>query len=311
MAPHQRKKSPAAQPLPAQRHAVNVPAAGIAVGAEAHWGAVPVEAAPQPVRAFPAHTASLHAVAAWLTLCGITTVALDSTGGYWLPLCEWLEPQGVEVMLVDPGTLPTNGRPKTDVHDGPWLQRLQTLGLRSAALRPDDPVVVLRSSLRLRLTLLADAARHIQHRQKALTQMHSKWPHVVSDRTGVTGLRLIKAMLTGARDPRRLAALRDQRCKANAAPLAPALHGTWREEHLVALQQAGAASEFCHQQIQECDAKIAAQLQTFEDRSKGESVPPKARKRHRTRFSCETRPLLHRMTGVDLTTIEGIDETTA
>jgi hypothetical protein len=268
---HKRQKSPAEQQLPAPLHAVHVPAAGIDVGAEAHGVAVPVEADPQPVRAFPAHTASLHALAAWLTRCGITTVALESTGVSGIPLCELLETQGFEVMLVDPGTMPKHGRPKTDVHDGQWLQRLHTLGRLSAACRPDDPVVVLRSSLRLRLTLLADAARHIQPMQKALTQMHSTWPHVVSDMPGVTGLRILKAMLHGARDPRRLATLRDQRGQENEATLAQALHGTWREEHLFARHQAGAASAFCHQHIQEGDAKIAAQWQTFEDRSKGES----------------------------------------
>ncbi len=292
VAKHQRKKSPAEQQLPAQLHAVNVHAAGIDVGAEAHGVAVPVEADPQPVRAFPA-------------------LARESTGVSWIPLCELLETQGFEVIRVDPGTMPKNGRPQTDVHDGQWLQRLHTLGLLSAAFRPDDPVVVLRSSLRLRLTLVADAARHMQHMQKALTQMHSTLPHVVSDMTGVTGLRIIKAMLHGERDPRRRATLRDPRCKEDETPIAQALHGTWREEHLFALHQAVAAYEFCHQHIQEGDAKIAAQLQTFEDRSKGESFPPKPRKRHRNRLSFETRPLLYRMTGVDLTKIEGIDETTA
>jgi transposase len=147
--------------------------------------------------------------------------------------------------------------------------------------------------------------------QKALTQMNIKLQHVVSDITGVTGLRIIKAILAGERDPLRLATLRDWRCKEDQATIAQALHGTWREEHLFALQQAVAAYEFCHQQIAACDAKIATQLQTFEDRSKGESLPPKPRKRHRNRLSFATRPLLYRMTGVDLTQIEGIDETTA
>src|SRR5207247_939152 len=132
MAKQKRQNSPAQQQLPAQLHAVNLPAAGIDVGAEAHGVAVPVEADPQPVRAFPAHTARLHALAAWLTLCGLTTVARESTGVSWIPLCEVLETQGVEVIRVDPGTMPKNGRPQTDVHDGQWLQRLHTLGLLSA-----------------------------------------------------------------------------------------------------------------------------------------------------------------------------------
>src|SRR5947209_2483210 len=126
--------------------------------------------------------------------------------------------------------MPRNGRPKTDVHDCQWLQRLHTLGLLTAAFRPDDPVVVLRSYLRLRITLLADAGRHIQHMQKALTQMNIKLQHAVSDITGVTGLSIIKAILRGERDPAVLAKLRDPRCKEDEAAIARALHGSWREE---------------------------------------------------------------------------------
>jgi transposase len=203
--------------------AVNLHAAGIDIGAEEHWVAVPVDADPDPVRAFPAHTAGLLALAAWLAACGITTVALESTGVYWIPLFELLETRGFEVILVDPGTMPRNGRPKTDVHDCQWLQRLHTLGLLTAAFRPEDPIVVLRSYLRLRLTLLADAARYVQHMQKALTQMNVKLQHVVSDIAGKTGLDIIQAILDGVRDPQALAELRDRRCKEDQATIAQAL----------------------------------------------------------------------------------------
>jgi len=205
MALRTRKNSAPAPALPPQLDTVNLHAAGVDVGAEEHWAAVPACDDPQPVRRFGANTADLEALADWCWACGITTVALESTGVSWIPLFEVLEARGFQVLLVDPGTMPRNGRPKSDVHDGQWLQRLHTSGLLSACFRPEDHVVVLRSSVRQRAALLADAARDIQHRQKALTQMHVKLQHVVSDMTGVTGLAIIKAILAGERDPQPLA----------------------------------------------------------------------------------------------------------
>ena len=308
MASRKRKSSPSTS-LPPQLDTVHLHAAGIDVGAEEHWAAVPACDDPQPVRRFGAHTADLDALADWLWTCGITTVALESTGVYWIPLFELLEGRGFQVCLVDPSKLPRNGRPKTDVHDCQWLQRLHTYGLLSACFRPADQVVVLRSYMRQRAALLADAARDIQHMQKALTQMNLKLQHVVSDMTGVTGLAIIKAILAGERDPRTLAHLRDPRCKQDEAAIAQALYGTWREEHLFALQR----YEFQHQQLAACDVRIAAHLETFVDRSHGEPLPPKRgkRRRHQNRPAFDPRGPLHRMTGVDLTQIEGIEETTA
>jgi transposase len=202
---------------------VNLHAAGIDVGAEEHWAAVPPCDDPQPVRRFGANTADLEALADWLWECDVTTVALESTGVYWIPLFELLETRGFQVVLVDPSKLPRNSRPKTDVHDCQWLQRLHTYGLLSACFRPEDQVVVLRSYLRQRATLLADAARDIQHMQKALTQMNIKLQHVVSDITGVTGLAIIRAILAGERDPLQLARWRDPRCKQDEAAIAAAL----------------------------------------------------------------------------------------
>ena len=249
-------------------------AAGIDIGATELWVCVPPSAVlflPTPTTPLPAHvrgfgvfTADLHTITAWLRQCGVTTVAMESTGVYWIPLYDVLEQAGFAVLLVDPRQVQrAPNRPKTDVHDCQWIQRLHTLGRLSAAFRPDDPVVVLRSSLRLRLRLLADAARSIPPMQTALTQMNITLQHVVSDITGVTGRRIIQALLNGEREPLWLAALRDWRCKEEQTTIAQALHGTWREEHLFALQQAVAAYEFCHPQSQECDAKIAAQVQTF------------------------------------------------
>ena len=313
MAPHTRKHSAPAHALPPQLATVNLHAAGVDVGAEEHWAAVPACDDSQPVRRFGAHTAALDALADWFWDCGITTVALESTGVYWIPLFEVLEARGFQVLLVDPGKLPRNGRPKSDVHDCQWLQRLHTYGLLSACFRPEDQVVVLRSYLRQRTALLADAARDIQHMQKALTQMNIKLQHVVSDITGVTGLAIIKAILAGERDPQQLAQLRDPRCKQGTAAIAQALYGNWREEHLFALQQALERYEFQHRQLAACDGRVAAHLQTFADRSQGEPLPPKRgqRRRHRNRPAFDPRGPLYRMTGVDVTQIEGVDETTA
>jgi transposase len=204
----QQPRSPSA--LPPQLAAVNLHAAGIDVGAEAHDVAVPPSDDPQPVRCFGAYTVDLDAWADWWAACGITTVALESTGGYWMPLVELLEPSGVEVLLVDPQQVQKiKGRPKSAVHDCQWLQRLQTLGLLAGAFRPPDQVCVLRSDLRQRAMLLSDASQHIQHMQKALTQMHLKLQHVVSDVTGETGMAIIRARRAGERHPVTLARLRN------------------------------------------------------------------------------------------------------
>ncbi len=200
------KTSQSTTTLPPQLAAVNLHAAGIDVGAEAHFVAVPPSDDPQPVRGFGACTADLEALVAWLVACAITTVALESTGVYWIPLFALLEARGFEVLLVDPQQVQkTKGRPKSDVHECPWIQRLHTFGLLSSAFRPPDQVCVLRRDLRQRAMLLTSAAQHIQHMHKALTQMNIKLQHVVSDMTGVTGLAILRAILAGERDPATLA----------------------------------------------------------------------------------------------------------
>jgi transposase len=174
-------------------------------------------------------------LADWLAACGVTTVALESTGVYWIPLCALLETRGFEVLLVDPPQVQQiQGRPTSDVHDGQWLQRLHPLGLLAGAFRPPDQVCVLRSSLRQRAMWLTYASQHIPPRQKALTQMNLKRPHVVSDVTGETGMAIMRAMLAGERDPVQLARLRNDRCYHDEETIAKALHGQWRAEHLLA-----------------------------------------------------------------------------
>jgi transposase len=288
-------------------------AAGIDVGATEHWVAVP-GADPAEVRRFGACTADLEQLADWLAARGVTSVAMESTGVFWIPLFELLEGRGFDVRLVDARQMRRiPGRPKSDAHDAQWLQRLHAYGLLAAAFRPDEPVCVLRGYLRQRAMLVTYAAQHVQHMQKALTQMNVKLQHVVSDITGVTGLAIIRAIVAGQRDPRQLAKLRDDRCGHTEAEIARALYGTWRAEHLFALGQAVELYDFYRRQIAACDRQIEQQLQRFEDKSAGQPLPPKPRRRRRgdNRPAFEARAALYRMAGVDLTRIEGIDESTA
>lgn len=223
-------------------------AAGIDVHAAIHWVAVPPQQAPAPppdhpvgrpahVRSFGACTAELHRLAEWLTQCGVKTVAMESTGIYWIALFELLESKGFEVFLVDPRqSRHAPGRPKSDVLDCQWLQRLHSYGLLTASFRPAEQVVVLRSYLRQRQMLIRYAGQHVQHMQKALEQMNVKLAEVVNDITGRTGMKIIQAILRGERDPQRLAKLRNDKCKRTEAEIALALQGSWRVEHLFALK---------------------------------------------------------------------------
>jgi transposase len=238
-------------PSPEPLRIANPHAAGIDVHAAVHWVAVPPDhvppgpvdpggpaTAPPHVRRFGACTADLELLADWLGQCGVTSVAMESTGIYWIPLFELLERRGFQVYLVDPRqTRHAPGRPKSDVLDCQWIQRLHSYGLLTASFRPEDQVVVLRAFLRQRHMLIRYAGQHVQHMPKALEQMNVKLPEVVSDIAGVTGLAIIKAILAGEREPRKLAELRDERCKRTEAEIARALHGNWREEHLFALEQ--------------------------------------------------------------------------
>ncbi len=300
--------------LPAQLAAVNLHAAGIDIGAQAHWVAVPPDSDAQPVRGFGACTADLEAMAKWLQQCGVTTVAMESTGVYWIPLFELLEARGFAVVLADAREVHrAPGRPKTDVRDCQWLQRLHTYGLLAAAFRPPEQIWVLRSYLRQRAMLVTYAGQHIQHMQKALTQMNLKLQHVVSDVTSVTGLAILQAILSGERNPQKLAQLRDRHCQHSEAEIARALQGNWRAEHLFALQQAVELDEFYHRQIALCDRQIETHLQTLPDQSGGKplaAVPHRA-KRRRNEHHFAARLPLFRATGVDLTAIEGINEHTA
>ena len=292
---------------------LNLNAAGIDVGATSHYVAVPADRAEQPVQEFEAFTADLYRLADWLGECGVETVVMESTGVYWIPLFGVLEERGVQVILVDPRRIKNVPGRKTDVRDCQWLQQLHTYGLLSGAFRPDGEIRRLRSYLRQRVMLVQYASHHIQHMQKALTQMNVKLHHVISDITGKTGTEIIEAIVSGQRDPRQLAQLRDPRIKADEATIAKSLQGHWREEHIFELTQALELYRFYQGKIAECDREIEAQLERFEDRSDGD--PPAAKSGRRRskgnapRFDVWTH--LYRMTGVDLTRIDGVDGFTA
>ena len=300
-------------------------AAGIDVHSAVHFVAVPVEDVPvgfvnpdaklpAGVRKFGANTGDLEALAAWLKDCGVKTVAMESTGVYWIPLYDLLASQGFAVILVDPRqTKHAPGRPKSDVLDCQWIRRLHSYGLLTASFRPADEIVQWRGFQRQREMLIRYAAQHVQHMQKALEEMNVKLTEVVSDIVGQTGMKIIKDIVRGVRDPLKLAKHRHERCKATEAEIARALYGNWRKEHLFALKQAVQMYEFYQRQLRACDQEIEVCLRGFADKSKDAALPARPKKqkprRHEPRFGA--RALLFRMAGVDLTVIEGVSETTA
>lgn len=300
--------------LPEQLKQVHLNAAGIDVGSAFHFVAVPPDRDQQPVQKFGAFTADLEALADWLQQCGVDTVAMESTGVYWIPLFELLESRGFQVQLVDPYRLKSVPGRKTDVLDCQWLQQLHTFGLLSGAFRPVEQVCVLRAYMRQRAMLVQYSAQHIQHMQKALHQMNVKLDKVLSDITGGTGMAIIEAILDGERDPLKLAELRHRRCHNDEATIAKALQGSWRDEHLFTLRQAVALYKIYHQQIAECDRQIEAHLESFATKSEPSSLPPRPSKgspvrNNQLRF--QAREPLYRILGVDLTRIDGIDAHTA
>ena len=297
---------------PAGLSLLNPNAAGIDVGASSHYVAVPADRAEQSVREFEAFTTDLYRLADWLAECGVETVVMESTGVYWIPLFGVLEERGFTVMLVDPRRIKNVPGRKTDVLDCQWLQQLHTYGLLSGAFRPEAEIRRLRSYLRQRAMLVQYASHHIQHMQKALTQMNVKLQHVISDITGKTGMDIMQAIVDGERDPRRLAQLRDHRIRADEATIAKSLRGHWREEHIFELSQALELYQVYQGKIAECDREIEAQLERFEDRSDGEPPAANGKKRNQKnapRFDAQSH--LYRMTGVDLTRIDGVDAHTA
>jgi transposase len=295
---------------------VHPDAAGIDIGNEFHYVAVPPSRDSQPVRRFGCTTAELKAMAAWLQQCGIRTVAMQSTGVYWVAVYDILEQAGLEVYLVnarDTKNLP--GR-KSDVQESQWLMKLHTYGLLRNSFRPSQEIRTMRTYWRQRNDLVQSAGRHILRIQKALTQMNIQLANVLSDVSGVTGQAIIKAILAGERNPHKLAEFRDPRVKASEEQIAQSLEGNWQDDLLFVLKQEQEAYEFCQKQMAACDRQLKQYLQQREDRSQGASLPEERRKgrlkkkrANKPRF--DLREGLFRMTGTDLTRIDSIDVMTA
>jgi len=289
---------------------INANAAGIDCGSEEHYVAVPPDRDPVRVRAFKAFTTDLHRLADWLTACGVTTVAMESTGVYWIPLYEILEARGVDVVLVNARHVKNVPGRKTDVVDCQWLQELHSVGLLRGSFRPTAAIAALRAYLRHRETLVQSAATHVQRMQKALVQMNLQLPVVISDITGVTGLRIVRDIIAGQTDPHVLAKHRDPRCQASEAEIVAALTGHYRPEHLFVLQQNLELFDAYQRQLAACDGAIEAHLHTLAAAAPAPRGPlPAPRTRRKPRDNepqFDIRSPLHQVTGVDLTQLDAI-----
>ena len=304
---------------------VNPDCAGIDIGKDRHFVAVDPARSSEPVRAFDAFTRDLEAMAAWLSSCGVKKVAMESTSVYWIPVYEVLDRCGFEVMLVPPRMTKQIAGRKSDVLDCQWIWQLLSYGLLRGAFRPGDAICPLRSYMRQMKRLTEDRSRCVQHMQKALTQMNVRLDSVLADIMGVTGQKILRAIIDGERDPQCLASFRHRRVKASADTIAASLEGTWREEHLFALEQAMLRYDFFEQQIEDCEARIAAQIDDLtppdgsaDDATSDETPPPGATgaasksASHRSggsKHAVHDKALtmaLHSMMGVDLTAIPTI-----
>lgn len=293
--------------------------AGIDVGSKSHFVAVPSDRDSRPVREFSTFTADLHQMVNWLKQCKITTVIMESTGVYWIPAFELLESNGLEVKLVNARHVKNVSAHKTDVQDCQWLQQLGTFGLMKGAFRPADTILPMRAFLRQRDMLIKVAAMHVQHMQKALTQMNLHLHNVISDITGATGMAIIRNIVAGVTDPKILSTFRDPRCRNPKEIIEKSLVGNYRKEHLFSLKQALELYDYYAQKISECDLQIkeeAEKLETKCDPEKIDQTITKAKtkrvkkpKKHEYNFDLKSE--LIRITGIDLTNIPAIGASTA
>ena len=289
---------------------VNPNAAGIDCGSEMHYVAVPADRDPEPVRCFKTFTDDLRRLAAWLLACGVKTVAMEATGVYWIPIYEILEESGIEVLLVNARHVKNVPGRKSDVTDCEWLQELHSVGLLRGSFRPTAEIAALRSYLRHRETLVQSAATTVNRMQKALVQMNLQLHVVISDITGATGLRILRDIVKGHTDPRHLATHRDERCQASEAEIAAALTGNYRPEHLFVLRQNLDLYDAFQRQIESCDTQIEDHLTALVANATPLDAPlPASRSRRRARSNeprFDVRTLLHRLSGIDLSQIDGI-----
>jgi transposase len=292
-------------------------AAGIDVGASELYVAVSADRDPEPVRCFPTFTRDLHALADWLEQCGIRSVAMESTSVYWIPIYQILEARGLEVCLVNAQHVKNVPGRKTDVSDCQWLQYLHSVGLLRASFRPPGEICAIRSLWRHRGSLIQMAAEHVMHMQKALDQMNLQIHRVLNDITGVSGLKILDAVLAGQRDPITLARLCHGGVKSSESTIAKSLEGDYRSEHLFALRQSLASFRYYQQLVVEVDREIELYMGELETAAMAESTPPartKARPYQRCRYEpkmFDLRAEFYRIFGVDLTNVPGISALTA
>lgn len=294
-------------------------AAGIDIGAREIFAAVPPDRDNNPVRVFATFTEDLQALASWLMQCGVTTVAMESTGVYWIPLYDILERHGLKPCLVNARNMKNVPGRRTDWHECQWLQFLHSVGLLRSAFRPEAEVCAVRTLIRHRGELVQAASQHTQHMHKALTQMNLQIHHVISDLTGVTGLAIVDAILDGERDPVKLARLRDARIKAAEEIIQKSLVGNWRREHLFTLRQSRELYRIYQQQIVACDQEIEALLSQFApkvdpikkplppDRKRNRSNKKRRKKNGNPETGFDLRTEAYKLFGVDVTQIPGVE----
>ncbi|MEI2581670.1 IS110 family transposase [Scytonema sp. PRP1] len=292
---------------------INHNAAGIDLGGGEHWVCVPPDRTEKNVRRFGCFTPDLIAMTDWLIECQVTTVAMEATGVYWIPVFQILEAKGLEVRLVNAHHVKTVPGRKTDVNDCQWLQQLHTYGLLSGSFRPEDEVCVLRSYIRQRDSLIKSASTHVQRMQKALIQMNLHLHKVISDITGLTGMAIIRAIVGGEQDPQVLATLKDPRIKSSTTEIAKALTGDYRPEHLFVLKQELTLYEVYQQEIAALDSEIEKCLGNFQPKTSDQLPTTKKKRRKKSTANhpdFDLRKYLYRMAGVDFTLIDGVDALT-
>jgi transposase len=278
------------------------------MGSDTVWICVGEHLADEPVRVFGTTTAQLRASAEWMRSVGIDTVALEATGVYWVAAYEIYEQYGLRPILINSQAIRTfNGMKKSDFIDCQWIQLLHTFGILQAAARAESKMIELRGYMRQRKTLTEQCSEQIQRMQKALTLMNVRLDQAVTDITGVTGMRILRAILKGEREPSRLATLRDPGCAKSESQIAEALTGHWREEQLFVLEQTIELWDFCQTLMRQCDARIEALVRTLPVRTCVQSKASSRPKRRKNQVWFDGQSLLHERLGVDLTQIKGLE----
>ena len=316
MKDHRRRRTGKPRVSPSVLDRINPNAAGIDCGSAEHYVAVPPDRSPSPVQSFKTFTSDLVRLADWLVACGVTSVAMEATGVYWIPVYEILEARGIDVLLVNARHIKNVPGRKSDVSDCEGLRELHRVGLLRGSFRPTEAIVALRAYVRHRQSLVESAGTYVQRMQKALVQMNVQLPLVVSDITGVTGLKIWRDIVAGQHDPQHLASHRDYRCRASQTERVAALTGNYRPEHLFVLQQNLELFDACQVQLAACDRAIEAHVlvltATLEVPTTPLPAPRVNRKRADNEPHFEIRTPLHQLTGgVDLTQIDGIAPYTA